>query len=156
MTNTLSDLTMEGDITVGTNNITMTGNLSSSEAPVSAAWIADLNTSQVNSPTTAGIGIQGRTDGVFGSSGNIGEAFRVASLVNTSAAVIISIASPGVVTYTNHGLTTGVAVYFTTTGSLPTGLSTSTNYFVIVLDVNTFSLATSAANAQASHVRLHQ
>lgn len=61
----------------------------------------------------------------------------------------ISIASPGVVTRNNHGLITGESLFFTTNGSLPTGLSPNVNYFAIVIDNNTFRLATSYANALA-------
>ena len=63
--------------------------------------------------------------------------------------VTITIASPGVVTLTSHGLATGDAIYLTTTGALPTGLSANTRYWVIKQDANTFWLATSLANALA-------
>ncbi len=149
MTNILSDLTMEGDITVGTNNITMTGNLSSSGAPVTEGYISNLTAEQIKAPTTAGIAIQGRTDGNYPASGNIGETIIRQSYIATTATVTISIASPCVVTYPSHGLQTGIAVFFTTTGSLPTGLLANTNYYVIVIDDNTFSLASSVSNAFA-------
>jgi microcystin-dependent protein len=42
----------------------------------------------------------------------------------------ITIATPGVLTATAHGLAAGQQVYLTTTGSLPTGLTASTVYFV--------------------------
>lgn len=62
----------------------------------------------------------------------------------------ITIAAPGVVTLTAHGLATGQIVYFTTTGALPTGLvATTGRYWVISLTANTFNLATSLANAIA-------
>lgn len=61
----------------------------------------------------------------------------------------ITIASPGVVTLNSHGLETGGAVYLTTTGALPTGLTANTRYFIIKTDANTFRLATSYANAVA-------
>lgn len=59
----------------------------------------------------------------------------------------VTIASPGVFTLTGHGLVTGDQVYLTTTGALPTGLSANTLYYAIVVDANTFRLATSRANA---------
>lgn len=59
----------------------------------------------------------------------------------------MTIASPCVVTLADHGLVLGEIVYFTTTGALPTGLTASTNYYVIPIDDDTFSLATSYANA---------
>lgn len=61
----------------------------------------------------------------------------------------ISISTPGLVTFTAHGLVTGDSVYFTTTGALPTGLSANTVYYAIRMDANTFRLATSYANAAA-------
>lgn len=42
----------------------------------------------------------------------------------------LTIASPSVITSTNHGLTIGRRVGFTTSGSLPTGISASTIYYV--------------------------
>jgi len=63
--------------------------------------------------------------------------------------VTITIASPGVVSLTSHGLATGDAIYLTTTGALPTGLSVNTRYWVIKNDANSFWLATSLANALA-------
>lgn len=61
----------------------------------------------------------------------------------------ISIATPGVVTLSTHGLATGSNIELTTTGALPTGLTANTNYFVIYNDANSFWLATSFANALA-------
>ena len=43
----------------------------------------------------------------------------------------ITIASPAVVTLTSHGLIAGDQVLFTTSGALPTGITASTNYYVI-------------------------
>ncbi len=58
--------------------------------------------------------------------------------------VTISQAAPGVVTWTAHGLLAGTPVYFTTTGSLPTGLTPGTIYYVAATPspaTNTFSVA---------------
>lgn len=69
----------------------------------------------------------------------------------TTATVTLSIASPGVVTWTAHGFTTACPVVFTTSGSLPTGLTAGTPVFVVPSSVatNTFQVATSVANALA-------
>jgi hypothetical protein len=48
-----------------------------------------------------------------------------------------------------HLLSTGLKVQVSTSGTLPTPLAASTDYYVIVLDANEFKLATSAANAHA-------
>jgi hypothetical protein len=58
------------------------------------------------------------------------------------ATVTISQASPGVVTYAAHGLTAGAPLFFSTTGSLPTGLTAGTTYYVAsVLGADTFTVA---------------
>lgn len=61
----------------------------------------------------------------------------------------VTIATPGVVTLTAHGLETSDSIYITTTGSLPTGLAANTRYWVIKVNANSFRLATSQANADA-------
>ena len=66
-----------------------------------------------------------------------------------SATVTITIASPGVITWTNHLLSTGTPVVFTTTGALPTGITAGTTYYVIEVGASTFQIATSFANALA-------
>jgi hypothetical protein len=51
---------------------------------------------------------------------------------------------------TAHGLETGDGpIRFTTSGTLPTGLATATDYYVIAVNANSISLATSLANAYA-------
>lgn len=51
--------------------------------------------------------------------------------ISPSQTATISIASPAVITATAHGLVAGDRIHFTTTGALPTGLLTSTEYFVL-------------------------
>lgn len=72
----------------------------------------------------------------------------------------ISIASPAVITITNHGLLTGQRIYITTTGSLPTGLETDQEYFVMKINNNTFNLSLSntsytAINTSGSQSGVH-
>lgn len=71
----------------------------------------------------------------------------VSAIIVSIGTCTISIASPGVVTLNTHGLITGDRIHLTTTGALPTGLSASTDYWVIYNDANTFWLATSLSNA---------
>jgi hypothetical protein len=52
-------------------------------------------------------------------------------------------------TSTAHGYVTGVVGQMSTSSALPTGLSTSTDYYVINLSANTFALAASAELAAA-------
>lgn len=66
-----------------------------------------------------------------------------------SATVTITITSPGVVTWTGHGLSIGDKVRFTTTGALPSGLTTGTDYFIISagFTTDTFRLAATAGGS---------
>lgn len=59
----------------------------------------------------------------------------------------VTIASPGVFTIIGHGLNDGDPVRLTTTGALPTGLNTTTTYFVVSATANTFSLSLTAGGA---------
>lgn len=101
--------------------------------------------------------IPGTTTNDNASAGNIGELVSCISPNNPStgapatATVTITNASPGVVSWTSHGFVTGNPVYFTTTGTLPTGLSPSTNYYVSSAgnSANAFQVSTTVANAIA-------
>ena len=62
----------------------------------------------------------------------------------------VTIASPCVVTLTSHGFVAGDAIYFTTTGALPTGLTANTIYYVQNSETNTFNLNTTKSNAIAN------
>ena len=64
-----------------------------------------------------------------------------------SSTVTISIASPGVVTWTAHTLANGDTVKFTTTGAVPGGLATNTRYFVVNVAVNTFQVSATSGGA---------
>lgn len=71
------------------------------------------------------------------------------ALHTIKGAVTVTIATPAVFTLNSHGLETGDRVYLTTTGALPTGLTSDTTYYTIKINANTFNLATSMANALA-------
>lgn len=66
-----------------------------------------------------------------------------------TSTVTITNATPGVVSWTAHGLENGQRVQLTTTGALPTGLTASTTYFVAGKGTNDFKLSTTLANAAA-------
>jgi len=55
-------------------------------------------------------------------------------------------------TITAHQFNTGQSITLTTSGALPTGLAISTTYYIIKVDANTISLATTLANALAGTV----
>jgi len=71
------------------------------------------------------------------------------AILLAQATVTISIASPGVVTWPSHGLRSNMPIRFFTTGALPTGITAGTHggpgagteYFVKVVDANTFQFA---------------
>lgn len=63
------------------------------------------------------------------------------ALIFNSSTVTITIASPGVLTWNAHGMSNGTAVRLTTTGSLPTGLTAGTTYYVVNAATNTFQLS---------------
>jgi hypothetical protein len=67
-----------------------------------------------------------------------------------SSNVTITLATPGVLSFSNHGFKLGQQIQLVTTGALPTGLTASTTYYVVPIDLNTFSLATSLVNAAAN------
>lgn len=90
--------------------------------------------------------------------GTIGELITSQALGSSSTATVtITIASPGVITWTAHPFSntaphSDVApVVFTTSGALPTGITSGTTYWTIpsTITTNTFQIATSAANAIA-------
>lgn len=79
----------------------------------------------------------------------------------SSSTVTITNASPGVVTWTAHGLVAGMPVVFTTTGALPTGLTAATAYYVISagLTANAFQVSAtvggSAINTSSAGSGVH-
>lgn len=64
-----------------------------------------------------------------------------------SATITVTIASPGVVTWTGHTLSNGDIVVFTSTGALPTGITAGTNYFVVNAATDTFQISATSGGA---------
>lgn len=62
----------------------------------------------------------------------------ISGVVDTEANTVVS---------TAHGLKSGLRGQFTTSGSLPTGLSASTNYWIIRVDADTYKVASSLSNS---------
>lgn len=79
----------------------------------------------------------------------------------SGATVTVTIASPAVFTKTAHGLAAGDPIVFSTTGTLPTGLTAGTTYYVIAagLTANEFEVSTSvggsAVNTSGSQSGTH-
>ena len=70
----------------------------------------------------------------------------------TPAADTFTAAVTDICTAVAHGMVTGLKCQLTTTTTLPAGLAAITDYFVINLSADTFSLASSLANALAGTV----
>lgn len=66
-----------------------------------------------------------------------------------SATVVMSIASPGVVTWNNHGRSANDVVKFTSTGVLPTGITGGVTYYVVGSSIatNTFQVSATPGGA---------
>jgi hypothetical protein len=104
----------------------------------------EINTSSTGSGTITGLAFYGAVP-VFQTDPT--DATEVVA-ANT---VTITIAAPGVVTWTGHGLSRAQPITFATTGALPTGLTAGTTYYVSSssLATDTFRVSTSVANALA-------
>lgn len=81
----------------------------------------------------------------------VGQGVTSTAITFTTAAADLTITSVAgnVITIANHGLVTGQLCRYSSSGSVITGLAVDTNYWVINLTANTFSLASSLANAIA-------
>lgn len=65
---------------------------------------------------------------------------------STSSTVTITIATPGVVTWTSNGLSNGTPIVLETTGALPTGLSPGgIVYYVVNVATNSFQLSSTVS-----------
>ncbi|MER8861879.1 hypothetical protein NKI09_30205, partial [Mesorhizobium sp. M0757] len=78
--------------------------------------------------------------GLSGSSFQVSATVGGAAINTSNPTLTVTIASPGVVTETAHGRSTGDAIQLATTGALPTGLVAATTYFLNVIDANTYNL----------------
>ena len=120
-------------------------------APVAQTLSVQSVVAGTSSTAGADFTLTGSQNTGSGVAGNLVLATAFANTVGT-ATVTITIATPGVITWTAHGLVTGSPVVFTTTGALPTGITAGTTYYAITnstLGINTFQIATSAVNAAA-------
>ena len=72
---------------------------------------------------------------------------QIDAATNVAQESTISIATPAVITKNSHGLISGDAVKFSTTGALPTGINTNTTYYVKFLTANTFNIYTSSPSS---------
>lgn len=72
------------------------------------------------------------------------------STIAPSQVFTVTLASPAVFSATSHGLTAGDKISLTTTGALPTGLATNTDYYVIATGLTTNAFEVSATRGGAA------
>jgi hypothetical protein len=86
---------------------------------------------------------------------NIGSSTTTIKTTTENKTVTFTISSPCVATATANLLTNLYKVQFTTTGALPTGLSTSTNYWIGVINANTFYIYPTLQDARSATNRIN-
>ncbi len=72
--------------------------------------------------------------------------------VASSTTVTITNASPAVITWVDHGLTSDDVVRFTTTGTLPSGLVVGTSYYVLPVTTDTFRVCLASGGKNGTPV----
>jgi hypothetical protein len=96
---------------------------------------ADTNTAYTGSLVTGRCLVGQNTPGTL----------RILGQIQTAATVTVSIASPGVVTWTAHGFSANQPFFLSTTGALPTNATVYTKFFVkTVVDANNFTFSATA------------
>jgi hypothetical protein len=98
---------------------------------------SDANTFELE--TSVGNGAETFTDGTESGIANV-VSYEFAALTITGWND-----STEEITVASHGYSDGDNVLLTTTGTLPTGLATATNYYIVYVDDDTFKLATDEA-----------
>lgn len=94
-------------------------------------------------------GWAGGTAGVLSTAGCTKDMLAYSVDYYTVGVFTVTIATPGVFTMMAHGLISGQKCRLFTSGALPTGLNTTTTYFIRAIDANTFWLCTTLANVAA-------
>jgi hypothetical protein len=155
---TLSASGSGGTVTdVATSGAGISGGPITTTGTLTVEWNAgtvsalDANSLAINSGTLQATGVKGSTSGSAIAAGYIGE-LLTAKATEASSTVTLTLASPGVVNWPAHGLSPLSVVQFATNGSLPTGLTAGTNYYVTAgasLLTNSFQVSTTIANAVA-------
>ena len=85
---------------------------------------------------------------IFGLDSNDADTEVAGATADATSTVTMTIAAPGAISWTGHGLIAGDPVRFATTGALPTGLTADTTYYVADSPgANSFSVAATAGGA---------
>lgn len=137
----------KGDITVTSSGAVWTID----DQAVTLAKIQDIAMATILGRATAGDGVTeqltaAQARSLIGTLETL-TASRTYYVRTVPATVTMTIASPCVVTWTTHGLTTNDPVVFTTTGALPTGVTAGTIYYATVTGSNTFTISSTVGGA---------
>lgn len=80
-------------------------------------------------------------------SGNFSFDTTLSAVPTRQGSHTVTFTAPSTVNWTANGQSNGTAVCFTTTGTLPTGLSTGTIYYIVGVATNTFQVSTSVGGS---------
>lgn len=129
--------------TAGAEVVTVTGNAISVQIQDGVSTATQVRTA-INA-SAAAIALISCT--VSGTGSNAQTAAAAAPLASGANSAVDTTADT--VTISSHGYTTGLKGRLTSTGTLPAGVTTGVDYFIIAVDANTIAFATSLVNAQA-------
>ena len=140
-------LTLSNNASDATNDIDIATGQATSSAGTQVMTVATAFTKQLDAVWAVGTNAGGLDTGTIANATYHVHAIRrsdtgVVDAVfsrnpGRAATITMTIAAPGVVTWTDHGLGAGSSVVFTTTGALPTGITSGTRYYVIATGLTT-------------------
>lgn len=132
-----------GGATAGSEVVTVVGNAISIQIQTAVSTATEVKAAfDLSAPAVALA-----TATITGTGSNAQVTASVVPFVGGTASEVDPTANS--VTIPAHGYLTGTKLQLTSTGTLPAGLSTSTDYYVILVDADTIKFATTQANALA-------
>jgi len=145
------DVTTDGSGNYVSQSVICDGSAAATCATITGSNALKVDGSAVTQPISGSVSITGTSSTTSTGLGYVTSGLSAVTGAMTPVTVTITIAAPGVVSWTAHGQPAGAAVVFKTTGALPTGLTAGTIYYVSVtgLTANAFSVSTTQANALA-------
>ena len=136
-------ITITSGATHGAEVITVVGNAITIQIEDGVSTATEVKTAYDLSAAAVALA----TVSITGTPSNAQAAATIASLASGSATDINL--TTNVFTKVAHGFVTGLKVQVTTSTTLPTGISGSTDYFIVKVDADTFKLSDTLAHALA-------
>lgn len=136
-------ITITSGATHGAEVITVVGNAITIQIEDGVSTATEVKTAYDLSAAAVALA----TVSITGTPSNAQAAATIASLASGSATDINL--TTNVFTEVAHGFVTGLKVQVTTSTTLPTGISGSTDYFIVKVDADTFKLSDTLAHALA-------